>query len=54
MKRACGALRYSQDPDMLVHMLEGPVAQHFRPAHVLGRLRVKVSYHLRLVQGKEL
>ena len=24
-----------QDPDMLVHALEGPVAQNFRPADVL-------------------
>ena len=25
-----------QDPDMLVHALEGPVAQNFRPADVEG------------------
>ena len=26
-----------QDPDMLVHALEGPVAQNFRPADVILR-----------------
>ena len=37
-----------QDPDMLVHTLEGPVAQNFRPADACRRHFVRAGYSLEL------